>query len=369
MPTETRSARVLFVTFDAGGNFPPVITLGREIASRGHRVTVLGHQQQREKVEAAGLSFVAYTDPPPWSSAQHHGMLSAILGYLKMFTTDALVDDAVSAAADQDVVVVDCMLLPVMSALTGRDVPVVALFHTFFAYLDGSFRRAIGMVSRVRGLGVRKTWRATDLRLVVSDRALDPAGGRASDPRLVWSGPAEPAARPHVPQQLPVVLASLSTTDFPGQQQTLQNILDAAADMPIRLVLTTGPAVDPGSLHPPANAEVHGFIPHRDILPTCSAVVGHGGHSTAAQALAHGLPMVIIPMHPLLDQPMVGKAVAASGAAIVLPKKASPDSIAVALTRILEDPSYTAAATVIAERLAAGRGTARAADAILGQLR
>lgn len=232
---------MLFVTFDAGGNFPPVIALGREISSRGHVVTVLGHEQQREKVEAAGLSFVAYTDPPPWSSAQHRGMRSAVLGYVKMFTTDALAGDAKSAAADQDVVVVDCMLLPVMSTLASRDVPVVALFHTFYAYLDGSFRRAVGTVSRVRGLNVRKTWRSTDLRLVVSDRALDPAGCRSADPRLVWSGPAEPAARPHVAQQTPLVLASLSTTDFPGQQQTLQNILDAAADMPIRMVLTTGP--------------------------------------------------------------------------------------------------------------------------------
>ncbi len=357
------------MTFDAGGNFPPVITLGREISSRGHEVTVLGHQQQRAKVEAAGLSFVAYTDPPPWSSAQHRGMLSAVVGYLKMFTTDALVDDAVSAAAGKDVVVVDCMLLPVISALAGRDVPVVALFHTFYAYLDGSFRRAVGVVSRVRGLGVRTTWNATDLRLVVSDRTLDPAGRRSADQQLVWSGPADPAARPHVRQELPLVLASLSTTDFPGQQQTLQNILDAAAEMPIRLVLTTGPAVDPASLKPPPNAQVHQFIPHRDVLPKCSAVVGHGGHSTTVQALAHGLPMLIIPMHPLLDQPMVGKAVATSGAGVVLPKNASPDKISTTLAQVLEDKSYAAAAGVIAERLADGRGTARAADAILDRIR
>lgn len=369
MPTGSQRARVLFVTFDAGGNFPPVITLGREIAARGHEVTVLGHAQQRGKVEAAGLSFIAYTDPPPWSSAQHHGMLSAVLGYLKMFTTDALVEDAVSAAAGHDVVVVDCMLLPVMSALAGRDVPVVSLFHTFYAYLDGQFRRAVGTVSRARGLSVRKTWHATDLRLVVSDRSLDPSGRGPADPRLVWSGPAEPAARPHERQGLPLVLASLSTTDFPGQQQTLQNILDAAAEMPIRLVLTTGPAVDPTSLNPPPNAEVHQFIPHREVLPKCSAVVGHGGHSTTVQALAHGLPMVIIPMHSLLYQPMVGKAVATSGAGVVLPKKASPARISTALTRVLEDKTYAAAAAVIAERLADGQGTARAADAILNQTR
>lgn len=79
--------------------------------------------------------------------------------------------------------------------------------------------------------------------------------------------------------------------------------------------------------------------------------------------------MIIIPMHPLLDQPMVGKAVAAAGAGLVLPKKASPTSISTTLARVLEDPSYAAAAAVIAERLADGQGTARAADAILDQIR
>lgn len=368
MANDPRSHRVLFVTFDAGGNFPPVLTLGRELATRGHEVTVLGHAQQRGKVEAAGLTFVAYTDPPRWSSAKHRGMFSAVLGYLKMFTTAALVDDAIAASEGMGVVVVDCMLLPVMSGLTERGVPVVALFHTFYAYLDNSFRRGVGLVAKVRGIDVRKTWRATTVQLVVSDRQLDPAGRRSTDPRLVWSGPAEPAALPRLAQEHPVVLASLSTTDFPGQQQTLQNILDAVAAMPIRLVLTTGPAVDPATLDPPTNAEVHQFIPHREVFPTCSAVVGHGGHSTTIQALAHGLPMVIIPMHPLLDQPMVGKAVAASGAGVVLSKRASAAAVATALAQVLDDPSFTAAAQVIASRLADGHGTTRAADVIVEQI-
>jgi UDP:flavonoid glycosyltransferase YjiC (YdhE family) len=295
-------------------------------------------------------------------------MASALAGYLTMFTTTALVDDAIAAAADHDIVVVDCMLLPILSALTGRGAPVVALFHTFYSYLDGSFRRGVGIVGRMRGVNVRKIWRATDLRLVVSDRLLDPAGGDGSLPGPVWSGPAEPAARPRIAHPTPVVLASLSTTDFPGQQQTLQRILDAVAQMPVRLILTTGPAARPAALRAPANAEVHQFIPHREVLPDCSAVIGHGGHSTTFQALAHGLPLIIMPMHPLLDQPMVGKAVARSGAGLVLPKRTSPKRIGAALREILDEPSYAAAAEMIAQRLEDGTGASRAADAIVAQL-
>ena len=72
------------------------------------------------------------------------------------------------------------------------------------------------------------------------------------------------------------------------------------------MVVTTGPVVDPAELRVPANAEVHRFVPHAELMPQASLVVGHGGHSTTMQALAHDLPMVLMPMHPMLDQPMVG---------------------------------------------------------------
>jgi UDP:flavonoid glycosyltransferase YjiC (YdhE family) len=358
------------VTFDAGGNFPPVLTLGREFFQRGHQVTVLGHEQQRATVEAAGLGFVAYTNSPPWSSARHKSTVSGLQGYLRLFTSPALVEDAAAAAGSADLVVVDCMLLSVLSALNDLPQPTIALFHAFYGYLDGPWRQGpIGIVARLRGLSPRRIWRSADVALVVSDEAIDPFGGRHTTPdNVVWSGPAEPAAAPRVAHTPPRVLASLSTTFFPGQQQTMQNILDAAATLPIHLIATTGPALDPAHLRVPANAELHQFILHAEVLPQCDALISHGGHSTTFQALAHGLPMVTLPMHPLLDQPMVGRAVADAGAGLVLSKKASAAQIATALRTILDEPDYAAAAQTISERLAAGGGTGRAVDRILAEL-
>ncbi|UYP20137.1 hypothetical protein OED52_06230 [Rhodococcus sp. Z13] len=45
--------------------------------------------------------------------------------------------------------------------------------------------------------------------------------------------------------------------------------------------MTTGPAIDPAGLRVPANATVHRYVPHNELVPECSAVVGHGGHATA----------------------------------------------------------------------------------------
>ncbi|MFJ6097800.1 glycosyltransferase [Williamsia muralis] len=370
MPTPTQPARILFVTFDAGGNFPPVITLGREFARRGHHVTVLGHAQQRRKVEAAGFEFIAYSNAPSWSSSRHKSTASTLWGYLALFTTRTLVADAVAASREADLVVVDCMLLPVMSALNALPQPTIALFHAYYAYLDGPWRRGpIGVVARLRGLSSRQIWGSTDLQVVVSDQALDPAGRhhRAAG-NIFWAGPAEPAARPLTPRTPPTVLASLSTTYFPAQQQTMQNILDAAATLPIQLIATTGPAIDPSRLRVPANAELHEYVPHADVLPDCVAVIGHGGHSTTFQALAHGLPLIVMPMHPLLDQPMVGRSVVRAGAGMVLPKKASAARIASALSHILDEPGYSASAQAIGDRLASGDGTTRAVDRMLAEL-
>lgn len=47
------------------------------------------------------------------------------------------------------------------------------------------------------------------------------------------------------------------------------------------------------------------------------------GFPGAGRALAHDLPLVIMPMHPMLDQPITGKAVQEQGtaAAIARPRQ------------------------------------------------
>lgn len=80
------------------------------------------------------------------------------------------------------------------------------------------------------------------------------------------------------------------------------------------MVVTTGPQVDPEVLRTAPNHEVHRFVPHEQLLPGVSLVVGHGGHGTTMKALAHDLPLVLLPLHPLVDQPMVAASVQRAGA-------------------------------------------------------
>ena len=211
-------------------------------------------------------------------------------------------------------------------------------------------------LARLKGRGPRQVTRQALATLVCADPALDPAAATRRSGTAVWSGAAVDVAAPATPPDTPHVLVSLSTIAYPGQPEVLQRILDAVADLPIDVTLTTGPAVDPDRLAAPPNVAVHRYVPHTELMPRCSAVLGHGGHATTMRALAHGLPMLIVPMHPMLDQPMIGKAVQEAGAGLTLSRKSSEAQIADALMTILGTDSYAAAAARIGERLRAADG-------------
>jgi UDP:flavonoid glycosyltransferase YjiC (YdhE family) len=80
------------------------------------------------------------------------------------------------------------------------------------------------------------------------------------------------------------------------------------------------------------------------------------------RALAHDLPLLVLPLHPMLDQPMIGKAVAAAGAGLVLPATASPDRIGSAIRTLHDDPAYRTNAARLGGRIRATTGAATATD-------
>ena len=356
---------VVFATLDAGGNVPPLLRIATEVARRGHRVRVLGHEQQRATFEKAGLEFHAYTHPEPWDPTEAQSTFTGLSALIRQFTGRQHGADLTALLTPGSVAVVDCMMLSCLRAAQDAGVPTVALVHSFHAYFDGPWRRGpIGIVARLKGLGARGLWRNSEAVVVCTDRSLDPAGSKDWPESFVWTGPIQPPAPVATPVTPPRLLVSLSTIAFPGQREALQNILDGLADAPIDVVLTTGPAVNPADLIVPANAEVHAFVPHDKVMPECSCVIGHGGHSTTVRALAHGLPLVIMPMHPMLDQAMVGKVVEKAGAGVSIKKSSSPEQIRAALSTVL-DEHHRQAAAALGERWRGADGAVVAADRIL----
>jgi rhamnosyltransferase subunit B len=80
------------------------------------------------------------------------------------------------------------------------------------------------------------------------------------------------------------------------------------------------------------------FAPFGQLLPQCSAIVHHGGIGTCAQALASGIPQVIMPMaHDQADNAAHLKRL---GVATAVPaKKFNAQTVTDALQKVLENPA------------------------------
>ncbi|MGZ6564860.1 MAG: glycosyltransferase [Solirubrobacteraceae bacterium] len=132
-------------------------------------------------------------------------------------------------------------------------------------------------------------------------------------------------------------MISFSTGNM-DQAGVLQRVADAAAGLPVRAVPTLGPAMQRADLVLAGNVTVYDHLPHRAVLPGASATVTHAGHGTVMASLAHGVPLILMPMGR--DQHVVAQRGVARGAGIVVDARAEAPEIAHMLERLLGDRTY-----------------------------
>ena len=120
----------------------------------------------------------------------------------------------------------------------------------------------------------------------------------------------------------------------------LRAVLDGLADEQLRVIVTTGPTLDPSDLDPmPPNARCARYIPQELLLPNCDMVVFHGGSGTLIGAVDHGVPMLIVPIRA--DQPHNALAVHVAGAGRVLPPgEVTPEAVRSSVSQLLDQASY-----------------------------
>ena len=361
-------AEVLFVTWDGGGNVAPAVEIARELRARGSHVRFLGQERQREFFLRAGFGFTAYSKPGSWTASDRRGALTNAVGFLELTTGRSLGRDLLAEveAVPTDIVVVDCLLFGALDAASRTHIPHAVLVHSLYEAIDAKIAGgAPGIVATLRGLRPKKLWADADLVVVATLEELDRPPS-PSWPNLRYTGPALQSVPATVARPTSTkVLVSLSTTYLPGQAEVLQTVMDALADLPLSVVVTAGPAVDPSSLHAPANATVHAYLPHSDVMPEASLVIGHGGHSTTMLALAHDLPVLVLPINLVFDQVLVGESLQRAGAGLTLACRSTAGEIRGAVERMLADDSFAIEAARLGAAIREAHGTQAAADLLL----
>jgi UDP:flavonoid glycosyltransferase YjiC (YdhE family) len=280
-----------------------------------------------------------------------------------------------------DVVVADFVLVGALVAAEGAGVPSVALVHTVYPRpavgIAGRLRDAVGtfisnriyvrealpflnLARRSRGLRpLRRYFEQYDRAsrvVVLTGPAFDPPAGFPPNVRLVGTPLRDQAAPPGLPtlsteDERPLVLVSLSTLEQ-GQTMLMARILAALAELPVRALVTLGPALAVSRFTPPPNVVLEAFVPHESVLPGAAAIVTQCGLGTVMKALAYGVPLVCIPL--VGDQADNAARIEALGAGVRLAPDAEPARIRVAIERVLTDPAYR-------------RGARRVASAIAGE--
>lgn len=401
--------RFLFVIGEGGGNVPPQLGLARKLVSRGHEVRVLTEPCVEEDVRAIGASYASFTKAPhrrdrsretdfvrDFEARTPVGSLAAFrdrvifgpagayaedtLAEIERWHPDVLAPDWIrtgAAVASEAAGVPTALLvhgsnllpepgkpppgfgfLPAKSALGRlRD----RVFERGFLYLFNKGLPALNDARRACNLGpighVLEHFERPARFLCLYSEAFElPAKRRPANVRFVGPVLEEPAwTEPWISpwpaaDRRRLVVITMSTT-FMNQEHAIQRCIDAVSAMPVRALVTVGPALEPASFQRAENVAVVTSAPHGQVFEHADAVVTHAGMGTVSRALAHGLPLVCTPMGR--DQSDIAARVQWHGAGVRVGRNVSASDLKEAIQRMLDDVSFRHAAERLRDEIEA----------------
>lgn len=405
----TTRRNFLFTTWEGGGNVTPALEVVRKLRARKHRVRVMSEACNRPEAEAAGAAFAAWTRAPSrtdrrpesqtcrdWAAATpQEGLLAVIrdtwCGPALAYAQD-VVDELRREPADLVVtcealfgVMAGCesvgqpfaTLCPNISLTPLPGVPPLgpglppartaeerathaAIAEACRAMFDSGLP-ALNAARAALGLGplehLLDQIRPAVVELLATARAFDfpaerlPAKVKYVGPQIGDPHWARPWASPWPASDArPLVAVGFSTT-FQNHARVLQNVIDALAPLPVRVLVTLGGSIRADELRPGENCVLVESAPHSAVLPAAAAVVTHGGHGTVMRALLSRVPLLVIPHGR--DQNDNAVRVTERGAGLSLPPDAAVESIRGACERLLADPAFRSAAKRLGDLVAA----------------
>jgi MGT family glycosyltransferase len=376
--------RFLIVTWDGAGNLVPTLALAGRLARSGHDVRLLGHRSVETRCGSHGWTFRAFERTPDFGSAapaDDGKDMDAVAGQLWFNGSVARDVQNELSREPADVLIADCMLMGALAAGHAARVPTVALFHGAYAL----FRRGplfdtlsrflpalnacLDSLALPRVAAISEMHDRCAMSLVAAPKEFEPAIPHHANVR--FAGPMLDA--PPLLQSMddvapgqdaqPAIVVGFSTSQQ-GQAPVLRRIVAALASVPARAVVTTGPAIDPVSVPSTPNVQVVRFVPHARLLPGAALTITHAGLGTVMNALAHGVPMLCIPLGR--DQFFNAARVEALGAGRSIAADATVDVISGAVRSLLKDASARASAERMAAVIAGYEGGAAALAEIVG---
>jgi len=353
--------RMLFTFAGGTGHFLPLVPLARAAEEAGHLVAFGGQAGMLSVIEQGGFSafdtggptLLATSERTPLLELDMERELRAVReGYAGRTARERA--DAVLQLCETwrpDVVVCDEMDFGALVAAERAEIP----YATVVCIGSGSFvwpelvTEPLNELRAMYGL-------PPDSELVMLRRYLvlapfppsfrDPANplpptGHTIRPVLAdaAAGEVEPAWLAELTVR-PIVYFTLGTIFNLESGDLFERVLAGLSELPVSVVVTVGRELEPEALGPqPANVRVDQYVPQSLLLPHCELVVSHAGSGSVIGALAHGLPMVLLPIGA--DQPLnAARCQELHVAQILDPFHATAADVSKAVSSVLSDSSY-----------------------------
>ncbi len=396
---------VLLISLGTDGDVHPFVGVGIALRDRGHRVTLITNEHFKRLADENGFSFVAtgsaesfneiLQDPNLWKSL--HGartlarnMLNlmpdqyhAIVDHHEPGQTVVVTSGAVfGARIAQDKFNIPTAMLVLQPSVIRSiyDMPIIAGIPTFVTklppfLLQAGFRLMDFLADRVLDVNRINAFRndlgLKPIRRIIKEWWLSPQLVIAMFPE--WFCPRQR----DWPKQ--IRLASFPLFDERREGDAMPDPLRAflsAGDAPIAFTPGSGmmhgqsffaAAVEAceklgrrGLLltrhrkHLPNNLPVTvkhvEYVPFSQLLPHCAALVHHGGVGTLSQALAAGIPQLVMPL--AYDQPDNANRLKKLGVAdFLIPRAFKGPAVATKLQHLLTSPSVAARCKELASSL------------------
>lgn len=398
------------------GHIHPMAALGRELMTRGHRVTYLQVRDLEAKIQDEGLDFCAIgeRDHPVGSLPRSLAELGRRRGLSALrFTIDAVARTSEMVCQDAPEAVrsrgMDALLVDQMEPAGGAvaehlGLPFVTICNALAINRDPvapppfspwQFREAAW--ARLRNA----------VGYAVSDRLTAPISAVVARHRAAWNLPrltspddsfSSRAQICQMPREFdfprtalpayfhyvgplrgrtvreiafpwdrldgrPVIYASLGTLQN-SREAVFRCFAEAMRDLDVQLVVSHGGGLTEAQAAAlPGAPVVVSYAPQEALLRRAALVLTHAGLNTVLDALSCGVPMVTMPI--TYEQPSIARRVERAGAGLSLSMSqlAAPRVRALA-RRVLETPAFRQSAQAMREAIGRAGGTARAADIV-----